>query len=50
MALTNDEKAFLVKRVKREIARGSTIKQTCQRLMIYGYKESTIRQYFKTFS
>jgi len=49
MALTNDEKDWLRDRVKREIAMGRSMQAVVERFVHLGFKESTIKHYYKTF-
>lgn len=47
--MTNNDKAELARLVKEEVFWGSDMKTTVKRLRKYGFTDSTIRKYYRTF-
>ena len=50
MALSNFEKNDLRSRVKAAIKAGFDCNFTVAQIKVFGYKESTIRKYYRSFS
>ena len=50
MALTNAEKSFLWHAVMERVKAGKDIKEITTRLKRHGYKDATIRSYYKAVS
>ncbi len=49
MALTNHEKSFLTTKIKSFVLQKTSLDFIVTYLKRHGYKESTIRNYYKTF-